>query len=77
MRKTRAEEIPRELAACKALAFKQLEAFAWAFCIVGLPTGDLTIHKMFLTQCAACAAPLGLSLGKKCGSTRQHQVQKK
>ena len=27
---------------------------------------------MILTQCAACAAPLGLSLGKKCGrcSTR-------
>ena len=27
---------------------------------------------MVLTQCAACAAPLGLSLGKKCGrcSTR-------
>ena len=81
--KTRALEIPRELAACKALAFKQLEprrhprGFSHAFCIVGLPPGDLTIHKMFLTQCAACAAPLGLSLGKKCGSTRQHQVQKK
>ena len=27
---------------------------------------------MYLTQCAACAAPLGLTLGKKCGrcSTR-------
>jgi hypothetical protein len=32
----------------------------------------LTIYKMILTQCAACATELGLSLGKKCGrcSTR-------
>ena len=29
-------------------------------------------YSMFLTQCAACAADLGLTLGKKCGrcSTR-------
>ncbi len=32
----------------------------------------MTTQEMILTQCAACAAPLGLSLGKKCGrcSTR-------
>ena len=43
-----------------------------AFCIAGLPPSDLTIDKMILTQCAACATELGLSLGKKCGrcSTR-------
>ncbi len=42
------------------------------FCIVGLPPSDLTIYKMILTRCAACATELGLSLGKKCGrcSTR-------
>ena len=39
---------------------------------IRLPPSDSTIHKMILTQCAVCAAPLGLSLGKKCGrcSTR-------
>ena len=33
---------------------------------------DLTTYKMILTQCAACATDLGLTLGKKCGrcSTR-------
>ena len=37
-----------------------------------LPPSGLTIYKMYLTQCACCAAPLGLTLGKKCGrcSTR-------
>ena len=42
------------------------------FCIAGLPPRGLTIYKMILTQCAVCAAELGLSLGKKCGrcSTR-------
>ena len=46
--------------------------FDCLFEIVGLPPSDCTIHKMSLTQCAACATELGLSLGKKCGrcSTR-------
>ena len=37
---------------------------------VGLPKADAAT--MILVQCAACAAPLGLALGKKCGrcSTR-------
>ena len=40
--------------------------------LIRLTPSDLTIYKMILTQCAVCAAPLGLSLGKKCGrcSTR-------
>ena len=42
---------------------------------VGLPHAaakKLSLMAMLLTQCAACAAPLGLTLGKKCGrcSTR-------
>ena len=42
------------------------------FCIVGLPPSDFTAEMLLLTQCAACAAPLGLTSGKKCGrcSTR-------
>ena len=44
----------------------------WPALVIRLPPSDLTTYKMILTQCAVCAAPLGLSLGKKCGrcSTR-------
>jgi hypothetical protein len=60
-----------ELAACNTLGIQQ-DAPPEGFCIAGLPPSDLTIQEMFLTYCASCAAPLGLTLGKKCGrcSTR-------
>ena len=55
----------KTLARCRGLE-------AEAVGIVGLPLSDLTTYKMILTQCAACATELGLTLGKKCGrcSTR-------
>ena len=51
-------------------ASKQSRSASEAFASRAAP-GDLYTQKM-LTQCAACATDLGLTLGKKCGrcSTR-------